>query len=190
MGVETEGSVRCGTCRQSRKALTSCWWAFEHGGAVRDAIHRAKYGGVPYIGHKLGTLWRPPAIEALGDRDSHLAWDVVIPIPLHRKRLRQRGYNQSALVARAVARSLGVPLDTTMLRRVRDGPPQVGLTARQRAGNVRGVFSVRKEQCVRGKRILLIDDVVTTGSTMAECAKTLSKAGALRIDGWSITREQ
>ena len=112
-------------------------------------------------------------------------FDGVVPVPLHWRRRWQRGFNQSELLARAIARSRGVPL-MAALRRVRHTATQTGLSNTSRRRNVAGAFQVRLP--VAGKRILLIDDVMTTGSTVAACAAALRRAGALRIVVLTVAR--
>lgn len=147
--------------------------ALELGGPLADAIRRLKYAG--------RTDHAPALASLLADACAPLAGrvDVVVPVPLHPVRLRARGYNQSALLAGPVAARLGVPLDTRALRRVRDTPAQAGLGASERASNVRSCFVARVP---RGRgRVLVIDDVRTTGATFAEAARALREAGATEV---------
>lgn len=106
--------------------------------------------------------------------------DLVLPVPLHKKRLRHRGFNQSALLARHVAKRISIPLITDCLVRVKDTVPQVGLHAKERKKNIKNAFEVRNK-CIEAKRLMLIDDVFTTGATVRECSKVLKKAGAKDI---------
>jgi ComF family protein len=109
--------------------------------------------------------------------------DVVVPIPLHRERLRWRGFNQAVPLARAIAAARGRPVDPFALTRQRPTPPQVGLLgAGDRRRNVRGAFAVRDRERVRGRTVLLVDDVMTTGATAHECAHVLRRAGARAVD--------
>jgi len=108
---------------------------------------------------------------------------VLVPVPLHRWRLWRRGFNQSILIARALGKPRGLPVETDVLRRIRATPPLKGMTRRQRAVAVRGVFSVPDEQRARiaGRHVLLVDDVYTTGATANACVKLLKRAGAARV---------
>ena len=108
--------------------------------------------------------------------DYHL--NLIIPVPLHRSRLRQRGFNQAVLIGRILARQLSLPMQLDVLARIRPTEPQIELSAEKRRINVKGAFSVIRPDCIAGKRVLLLDDVMTTGSTLDECAKELKKAGA------------
>jgi len=107
--------------------------------------------------------------------------DMVLPVPLYKKRLRERGFNQSALLGKYVAKRLGRPLNLYSLIRNRDTRPQVGLSAKERKKNIRNAFEIREQGVIKGRRVLLIDDVFTTGATARECSKVLRKAGAQEI---------
>jgi ComF family protein len=146
--------------------------AYVYGGPMAEAVRRLKYGGRTDLAPPLGMLLAERALELSGEVDA------VVPVPLHPSRLRHRGFNQAALLARPVARALGVPLVTSELRRVRDTPPQAGLDAPSRLRNVRGAFVALRAP---GSRVLLVDDVRTTGSTLAECAEALAIAGAEQV---------
>ena len=116
---------------------------------------------------------------------------MVVPVPLHGRRLRQRGFNQSDLIARATLRhssSTGFRLNTKCLERQRETVPQAGLTRHQRRANLRGAFVVRDPEAVRGRDILLVDDVFTTGTTIGECARVLIRAGAARVCAATVAR--
>lgn len=106
---------------------------------------------------------------------------MVLPVPLYKKRLRERGFNQSALLGKYVAKRLGVPLNLYSLARNRDTRPQVGLSAKERKKNIRNAFEIKEEGVIKGRRVLLIDDVFTTGATTRECSKVLKKAGVQEV---------
>lgn len=114
--------------------------------------------------------------------------DVIVPIPLHFKRLLSRKYNQSALLAKNLGKMSGIKVDYCSVNRIKNNKPQVNFSGRARISNVRNVFEVRNNKNIKGKRILLVDDVYTTGSTMKECAKTLRKAGAKSVDFITVAR--
>jgi len=143
--------------------------AFVYGGPLAEAIRAVKYQGrtdyIPALGGMLSTAALPYAGLV----------DAVIPMPLHPKRLRARGFNQAALLARSVSRKLGVQLDLGILERIRDTPEQAGLSRSDRVLNVKGAFRVRTRD--RTGRVLLIDDVRTTGATLASAAEVLLEAG-------------
>jgi ComF family protein len=167
----------CGACAPLLERLTDARGsqaAYAYGGPLADAICRFKYGGRTDLAEPLGRLLVSACTPFAG------RVDAVVPIPLHPRRLHERGFDQVALLAAPVARALGVPLDLGSLRRVRDTASQAALaTARERADNVRGCFvaRVRPER----PRILVLDDVRTTGATLAEAAGALTAAGACEV---------
>lgn len=151
---------------------------YEHAGPLVGAIHRAKYDGDPDVAAALGALLLP-ALARLPGR-----FDVVVPVPLHARRLTERGYNQSA----ELARPLGIPIVHDAIERVRDTPTQRKLDREARAANVRGAFRVRDDRLVRGRAVLVVDDVVTTGSTLRAVRACLEEAGAARTAALTLTR--
>jgi ComF family protein len=113
--------------------------------------------------------------------------EVVCPVPLHEARLRERGFDQSELIAEVVADSIDRPL-RPLLQRTRPTLPQVGLPVQSRAANVRGAFEARLQEVIEDKRVLLIDDLYTTGATLAECARVLRRAGAAEVRAFTLAR--
>ena len=156
--------------------------AHEHGGALARAVHRAKYDGDPTRAARLGDLLLPLAAE--------LARPVrcVVPVPLHPRRLRERGYNQSMELARPVARALGCPLLADGLVRLRDTPTQTALARAGRAANVAGVFRAAAGRALAGGHVVIVDDVVTTGSTMGAAMAAARAAGAASVTGLALSR--
>ncbi|MBI4211198.1 MAG: ComF family protein [Deltaproteobacteria bacterium] len=156
---------------------------FGYEGTLRDAIHVFKYEEgfhlLPFFVRELSEQCR--FFEAI---------DVIVPIPLHVKRLAERGFNQSALLSTSVGTALDVPVDLHVLERKRHDPPQVGKEGRERLSSVRSAFAVapKRRSTLNEKRVLLIDDVITTGATVNEGARALMKAGAKRVDVLSIAR--
>jgi len=163
------------------KSVRSAAWLDE---GARQAVHSLKYGGLPRIADDLALAMlpiRPPADGPL----------VLIPIPLARKRLRERGYNQSEVLARALARQWRIPVVVDVLVRTRETPTQTALTPDTRLANVRAAFAVANVQCpmINGHwTLIIVDDVFTTGATLAEAARTLEQAGARRIYGVTFAR--
>jgi ComF family protein len=150
---------------------------------MRDLIHSFKYGdrheGLPLFGRWLAAA----GAELLADAE------LIVPVPLYRARLWSRRFNQSALLAREVGKLCGVPVDCFLLARVKRTETQVGLTAAQRRKNVSGAFRVACDRAsLRGRRLLLIDDVITTGATAEACARTLKRAGAAAVDVLVLAR--
>jgi len=168
---------------ESARALDRVASTFAHTGGARQAALRLKYKGgaglSKWLGVEMAQAARKQGLESL---------DCVLPVPLHQKRLRKRGYNQSALLARAVGRELGMPYLEKRLVRQRYTRSQVGLGAAQRAHNVADAFAWHGPSW-KGQTLLLIDDVCTTGATINACAKTLKAAGAGRVLALTLTRE-
>jgi ComF family protein len=150
-------------------------YAYE--GTLATAILRFKYGGMARAAAVLGPLLADFAVGWLKDESD----PVVMPVPLHSKRLRQRGFNQSLLLARHVAARLSTGLDYVSLKRLKHTPPQAGLNREERRKNMKGAFVLERSQAVEGRTILLVDDVATTGETLNECARILKKAGSGRV---------
>ena len=172
--TENGSDHRCGACRAHPPAYTAARAAVIFSGPVQELIHRFKYGHKVHLCRPLGLLTaRQLAVFA-----AEAAADLVMPVPLHKKRLRWRGYNLALLLAGSLAKQWRLPLVRQNLRRVRWTEPQINLAAGERELNVRGAFAVSNRDAVAGKRIILVDDVFTTGSTVAECARTLKRAGA------------
>ena len=152
-------------------------------GSLRDAIYGLKYHYIRELAQPLGDL--------LVDyyRSTPLPADTIVPVPLHRRRQRERGYNQSALLARRLGAVTGIPVRSDLLRRHRYTRSQTRLNAQQRALNVQGAFSGVKqhdmERAINGKKVLLIDDVATTGATLQACALALRAQGASSV--WALT---
>jgi ComF family protein len=156
----------------------------EGSNTVGALLRRHKYGLDQSLGRALAEfLDAGPELKAG-------AYDIVIPVPLHRTRLRWRGFNQAALLGAALARRLNCSLDVVTLARVRATASQTERDRAQRTRNVRDAFAVRRPSRVAGQRVLLVDDVMTTGATADECARVLRAAGALRIDVLTLARVQ
>ena len=154
-------------------------------GAVRTALHRFKFQKRKNLAEPLGILLVNYLGQAAALKMKEL--DSIVPVPLHRRRQRQRGFNQIELLARVIARYYELPV-VASLERVKDTRPQFGLQKEARLLNLRGAFRVSRPQDVHDKRLLLLDDVYTTGATVAECAKALSGAGARRIEVLTLSR--
>jgi ComF family protein len=147
-------------------------------GVLREAIHQFKYEGLTVLSEPLGKL------AAEGWRSLSPVGDVIVPVPLHARRVRERGYNQSALLARELGRRVGLPVLENALTRTRETAPQVDLNAQQRHANVADAFEcVTGEIC--GHAVLLVDDVCTTGATLNACAEALRKQEPRSI--WALT---
>ncbi len=165
----SDAAATCGDCLKNEPPFKRAVNFGLYDGVLRSAINLLKYRGIRRLSGPLSGM-----MLGIGFPDV----DAVIPVPLYEKRLRQREFNQSALLAANIARHIGAALVTGCLLKIRDTPPQVGLRSRERIKNIRGAFDIRDGCRLRGRKVLLIDDVVTTGATVRECSRVLKKAGA------------
>jgi ComF family protein len=184
-GLKVEGPVthvfRCAACRADEPAFDRARSAGRFGGVLRELLLRFKYGRATWLRDDLAGILHGCVL-------AHFAWqevDAVVPVPLHSVKRRFRGYNQAALLAGDVARRLDRPHVDDALVRVRATPTQTRLDAASRRRNVRGAFAVRDAGWVRGRTLLLIDDVMTTGATLDAASAALRAAGAWRV--WAAT---
>ena len=173
---EFDTGARCPACTAQPRAFDRARAACFYDDASRDLILQFKHADrvdlVP-----LFTSWlRRSAGDLLTGAD------VIIPVPLHRGRLLKRKYNQAAEIARPLARSIGARYLPDTLKRARDTGSQAGKSGSGRARNVQGAFKVRDPKAIAGKRVLIVDDVMTTGATVEACARALRKAGAVGVD--------
>lgn len=176
----------CSHCRGSAFHFESVLRLGPYEGALRDVILRLKHESGEGLADLLGALWAAHAESRL--RDLHA--DGIVPVPLHWRRYWRRGYNQSESLARALAARLHVPCRPRWLRRIRNTPQQTAQSSAARAENVRGAFQGRPRPELRGQTILLVDDVLTTGSTASEAARALRRAGAGRVVVAVLARAQ
>ena len=175
-------SPQCDWCTSTRPAIAGIRAPYMFDGVVREMVHSLKYRNLKAAAPELGGLLS--AFLA----SSHIPADVLIPVPLHRRSERERGYNQSELLARELSKRTGVPLQTRALRRVRNTPPQVSMASHQeRRRNMEGAFVCAGD--MSGQRALLVDDVVTTGSTMFACSEALRATGANSVRGLALARQ-
>jgi len=164
----------CETCMRKWPFYSRVIVPYLYEGTLMTAVHQFKYGGKDHLAKSLGPLLALFTAEQFGGKDGLL----VMPVPLHPKRLRERGFNQSLLLARYVAAQLDAELDFLSLRRIRYTQPQTGLKRDERRKNVRKAFGLTDSNGVKGRTVILVDDVATTGNTLNECAGTLRRAGA------------
>ncbi len=155
---------------------------FEELGPLQTLVHQLKYGGARIVGEMMGLR--------LGEviRDVSTEDGILVPVPLHRSKMRERGYNQAACICRGMARVLGWPVCPHLVSRRKYTATQTKLNLLQRRENVRGAFRVRRASAhqLKGKDVYLVDDVITTGATISECAESLRKAGAANVYACAI----
>jgi ComF family protein len=192
-GCARFGDLLCQRCRAAFQpyphgtdrfpvSLSDVRVAFLFGSPLREVVHEFKYRRVRRLAQPLGMLMAASLAQ------HRPAVDAVLPVPLHRNRQAERGFNQAEELAREVARSLGLPLSASGLTRVRATEQQARLDARARAENMRGAF--RWNGAAAPQRVLLVDDVLTTGATMGACAEVLHAAGVEVIYGLALARSR
>ena len=164
--------------------ISGCFSAFFYEGLVRSSLLRYKFGGLSvYADSYAGIL-----SERFGGRLR--VCNTVSWVPLSRKRLRKRGYDQAALIAEGLAAKLGLPCEALLMKTTDNVPQSTTRSAEQRRTNVRGVYRPLDAASVRGKTVLLVDDIVTTGSTIGECARVLKAAGAAGVYAATVARNR
>jgi ComF family protein len=181
---EEEEDHLCGQCLTEERYFAKARAVAYYEGKVAEAIWRLKYRGGTHLAKPLARL----LIDYQNGEFFFSDFDRIVPVPLSEERLRERGFNQSLLLARPVSRNHGVPLDFQILQRLRHTQPQTQLSAPERERNIRGAFAVRNPQRVRKEHILILDDVFTTGATARECARVLLHAGARQVDVLTLAR--
>ena len=184
--ADSENARLCGICRRVKPHFhrAAAYGAYE--GALRDLIHLFKYNGIRPAGKMLGGLLNQ-AVVAMALPDSL----IVVPVPLWSGKRTARGFNQAEAIARTFMdfqSSSSIQLDTSILVRTRETASQTGLTRHQRRANVRGAFAVLKPEMVKGRSILIVDDVMTTGTTAGECARVLRRSGAKEVFVATVAR--
>jgi competence protein ComFC len=179
-----EGEFTCANCAHRKLDFDAAVSAYRSRGVVRVIILRFKYGRDLHLRHPIAG-W---LLEAM--RDSRLqdrAFDMLVPVPLHPTRLRERGFNQAELLAKILHTHIGVPV-ISALERIRYTTTQTAFDRIERMENLRDAFRLRKNIDVRDSRVLLVDDVLTTGSTLSECARVLRDAGAQSVHAVTAAR--
>lgn len=190
-GLTFEGEVdqpfQCFNCRDQALHFRAARSAVKFSGLAREVIHRYKYTQALWFEPFLAELLIGAVRTAEGENLSK-NWDCIVPIPLHWLKRRQRSFNQAERLARRLSRATGLPVQTRWLRRRRLTRSQTTLSRSQRAENVARAFAYRPGSPLDGQRILLVDDVLTTGATASACAGLLLKNGAAQVDVWTVAR--
>lgn len=193
-GCKQSGNILCPACRMAirpRSLLVpsydihgiSCLYAANsYQGILRTCIHALKYDGITRLAEPLGMLLSQLYLSY------HVGADILVPVPLHPDRYKQRGYNHAELLARVCAEQVGVPLALHLLVRTRATPAQVGLNAEQRQQNMVNAFRVPTTKAILGRKIIIVDDVCTTGATLEACANSLLMAGATSVQALVLAR--
>jgi competence protein ComFC len=175
----------CGNCKDVELAYSHARAAVAATGVTLDLIHKYKYNGALWVEPFLAQLLVHAAAEPLRDR----GWDLIVPVPLHWRRHLRREFNQAERLARALSRACGIPLQNNILRRTHHTTTQTRLTRKQRAHNVQRAFQLNaKPTRIKGLRIVIVDDVLTTGATADACARVLRQNGAVEVCVWTLAR--
>ncbi len=182
--LPSNDAVVCGACSNRDLYFDNAYTPFQFDGFISDAIYQFKFK------HKLnqGKLLAQLLLKHIEEKQLEIP-ELIIPVPLHKKRICQRGYNQALEIARIVSKHISSELDYDTVYRNRDTSVQMELPAKQRHKNVQGAFSVKENATVlKNKHICIVDDVMTTGNTVNEVAKCVRNVGAKRIDVWCVAR--
>jgi ComF family protein len=174
----------CANCAHRTIYFDAAVSAYRGRGIVREMIHEFKYGRQIHLRH-LVARWLQAALDDERIRGSR--FDIIVPVPLHAARQRERGFNQASLLATLLSAQTSIP-SKAVLERIRYTTTQTALDRSERMENLHNAFRLRKNVDVRSLRVLLIDDVLTTGSTLSECARVLKRAGALSVHAATAAR--
>ena len=187
-GLPYEGDLttpfECVNCREMELHFRSARSAVAARGVVLEAIHRYKYQRALWFEPFLADLLLRQALPEL----QGAGWNVIVPVPLHSAKQREREFNQAERLAGCLGAALQIPVNTTLLRRVVPTRTQTLLTRPQRAANVRNAFVMRDGKRLHGQRVIVVDDVFTTGATTSACARALRRAGAADVCVWTVAR--
>ena len=156
--------------------LKECWAISHHRGIIKELIYLFKYQNKPYLSTFFGEILADYLKEKI-----FLNFDLIIPIPLHKRRQEERGYNQSELLANVVSKKLNISVDKKSLKRIKNTISQFELNLKQRKDNIKNAFEIKNKGIINGKTILLIEDISTTGTTLEECSRILKKAKAKEV---------
>jgi ComF family protein len=178
---DVQGETLCGCCQKKSPRFDSSLSLFRYEANAMKLVQQLKFNQRLAVSRLLGQM----LLQKLIEHKTGLP-DCIVPVPLYRKRLRQRGFNQSIELARPLARALDIPIDISSVVRVRDTRPQTGLNRDLRHKNIKGAFDVLSAPACA--HVAILDDVVTTGSTVNELARVLKRAGVKHVDVWSIAR--
>jgi ComF family protein len=187
-GLPFEGDFttkfECTNCREMELHFSSARSAVVAKTVVLEAIHRFKYSHALWFENFLADLLLREAAPVLKNE----SWDFIVPVPLHPLKQREREFNQAEILARHLADKTSIPLNNKILRRITPTATQTLLSREQRATNMHGAFAVRDKVQLAGKKIVIVDDVFTTGATTSACARALRSAGADDVCVWTVAR--
>jgi len=177
MSAESVEELVCARCRAMKLHYDAGYSTHAYTETLRELIHLFKYRKRRYLRSFLGGL----VLDYVRGHAGTISYDAIVPVPLHWRRHWRRGFNQAAHLAGPLSKNLRIPILKRSIKRVRHTRPQVGLPAEQRRDNIKNAFKVTRPEKVAGKKLFVIDDVITSGATLNECARVLKKAGASEI---------
>jgi len=187
-GIPFNGAItnefECGECKDVDLEFDAARAAVRVNAFMLDVVHRYKYARAMWFEKFLGQLLVEAAIPELSKEH----WDFIVPVPLHPVKLRQREFNQAERLAKYLGRAANIPVNTSILKRIQPTQSQTRLSREDRAENVRKAFALRRAVDLKDKHIVIIDDILTTGATTSACAGVLRKAGARKIQVWTVAR--
>lgn len=177
----SDGSV-CGSCLSSPPYFDASQALFTYDYPIDSLLQHYKYKETLHLANTFASLLG----KKLSQSPTEQKIDLIIPMPMHTTRLKQRGFNQALEIARLISKNMKIKLDYKTCQRIKLAPPQAGLSLKERVKNIRGAFHC--QQSLSGSNVAIIDDVMTTGASMNELAKTLKQAGAAHVECWVIAR--
>ncbi len=177
-------TFECANCREMELDFSHARAAVVTTPLILDVVHRYKYRRALWFEPFLAELLVGRAAPALAQQ----AWDWIVPVPLHTVKEREREFNQAARLATWLSAATGIPLNARLLKRVQPTQTQTALTRPERAANVRNAFALRGGRSLSGQRVVLVDDVLTTGATTSACARALRQGGAGEVCVWTVAR--
>jgi len=182
-GLTTQGE-HCGQCLKSTPAYDTTKALFSYTFPTSAILQHYKYNNALFLSQTFGALFS----EQIATNNQYKEIDLIIAMPLHADRIKERGFNQSLEIAKTMAKQLSIPLDKTSCMRIKNTAPQASLPLKARLKNMRGAFQINMRDNIKGKRIAIVDDVMTTGASLNELAKILKKAGATHVECWVVAR--
>jgi competence protein ComFC len=178
------GAFECANCRNMKLHFRFARSAVVADDLILDIIHRYKYGGGLWLERFLADVLIQQALPVLSEEK----WDLIVPVPLYHVKKREREFNQAEQLAGHLGRATGLPVNVRLVKRVKSTTTQTLLGRRERAANVQAAFAARGGKKLDGEKIVLLDDVLTTGATTSACARALRQAGAGDICVWTVAR--
>jgi len=184
-GITSIDQSLCGICLSHPPPYHGCIAAFRYQAPISDWISGMKFHDKWHYSQILGKLFAKTLQRTLEKKDYP---ELIIPVPLHQKRLRKRGFNQALEIAKPIAKLLNIPIDIKSIQRIKNTQPQSELSAKDRCSNIRNAFKINTK--IKASHIAIVDDVITTGNTINEFTNIVKKNGVQRIDVWACSRRQ